>query len=98
MSADNWRTCPQCLAQSTAAANAAFRKAADAYGKVSAADWEALRDAARELDKAEQKDTLREDYELGTTPSGEFYVSYSCACTECGFSHKFSHREQLKRK
>lgn len=42
------------------------------------------------------KETLREDYELGTRRDGEFYVSYRGRCESCGFEKVFEHSEQLK--
>lgn len=50
------------------------------------------------ISNAGSAQTLREDYELGTVPDGEFYVIYRCHCKVCGFKHEFKHSQQLVKK
>lgn len=94
MSADNWAVCPKCLKRAEAEKEKRHAKAAKAYGKVPADEWRALvAEAEKPVDVPE---TLREDYQLGVTDGGEFYVIYRCSCQHCGFAHEFKHEQQLK--
>jgi hypothetical protein len=94
MSADNWTRCPACRAKALAEYVAAKRKLDADYGKVPVEAFVARRDALK--DPPQLEDTLREDYEIGVLPGGEFIVRYSCSCSKnCGFSHKYKHSEQL---
>ena len=43
--------------------------------------------------KCHEKESLREDYELGIDGRGTFYVIFSAEC-ECGFTFKFEHEEK----
>lgn len=40
-------------------------------------------------------DTLREDYEIGVSSKGEFFVDYGASCGVCGFVFSHSHKEPL---
>lgn len=93
MSASNWCACPRCKKNAEAEHAEAIRAANDAYGKVPAKEFADLVRAANQTPPA--KETLREDWELGICDDGEFFVRYSGACQECGFSHEFDHEEQL---
>ena len=94
MSADNWSWCPVCLAEA-ARKHAEQRTATNnAYGKVTADEYQRLRNALPD-EPPEVDLTLREDYGLGVTSAGKFYVSYQCSCPACGFGHRFKHEEQL---
>lgn len=35
--------------------------------------------------------TLREDYEQGIDPKGNYYVCYGCSCSVCGFRWSYKH-------
>lgn len=90
MSADNWEV-------------AARRKEVeDAYGKVDRAAYSlmVIKLEQEETFGAESRagDTFREDYEMGMTREGRFYVRYRGHCTtkDCGFSHEFKTDNQLK--
>lgn len=87
MSADAWQECPRCVAKGTMAYREARRRADEAYGKVSVAQWRVLDETAHSL-KPELRDTLREDYEIGMY-KGVFTIDYHASCTECDFT--FSH-------
>lgn len=93
MSADNWRTCPQCFKTISAQLDEQEREARAAYGKVSAEGYveglEKVRLARAEKD--EDAEVLREDYWLGIEVSGEFIMSYSAHCDRCGFSYKYKY-------
>ena len=93
MSADNWRICPKCDDGRVAAKADAVMTAVNAYGTVPVEQWKALQAKADHIPPA--KDTLREDYEIGTDHTGEFYVSYSCSCQECGFRFEFEARRNV---
>lgn len=93
MSADNWRKCPKCLKRADAEKLKKHEEAAKAYGQVNAEQW---RHMIREAEKpVSLKDDFREDYEIGVTDCGEFYVRYSGSCTRCGWSHTFKHGVKL---
>lgn len=89
MSANNWRICPQCRVSEQKRQDVAMKKAADAYGKVEAAKYDALlKDTvARELDS-----DLREDWEILMGDDGEFRVRYRCSCDTCDFEFGFQHK------
>jgi len=89
MSADNWRECPAC----GPAAVTRSEKLKAAYGKVSIEEYERLVYDAR--DDAPET-SLREDYDIGTTKDGEFYVDYAGSCCECGWSFTYKHSERAK--
>lgn len=82
MSATNWDTCPRCLAERKAAQSQLHKDAKASYGKVSAVEYH----------------SLREDYEIGITDEGEFYVIYRASCEQCDFAHEFKHEEKLSLK
>jgi hypothetical protein len=93
MSANRWKQCPKCTHAELERLRVASQKVADEYGKVSQDDWEKLRvDASpRHLDA-----TLREDWEISIDRTGKFSISYGCGCEVCGFTHEFSHHENVK--
>jgi hypothetical protein len=53
--------------------------------------WKAV--LGEPLDEGEH--TLREDYEIGVTAAGDFYVSYGCHCEKCGFRWSFKRDENV---
>jgi hypothetical protein len=65
-----------------------------AYGKVSSDEYLKLL-AAAERKRPTLQATLREDYEMHTNESGQFYVSYHCGCEKCGLEFRFEHTEQV---
>lgn len=94
MSADNWGICPRCKMEWKAKQDAAFQKAADAYGKLPAAEYEALQEQA--LAPLPEETTMREDYEIWIDEDGFFSLEYSASCKKCGFRHEFKCTEQLE--
>jgi hypothetical protein len=54
---------------------------------------ERLRKALEE-NKQQRRDTLREDWEIGTY-KGKFRVGYGASCSVCGWSKNFEHEEQV---
>lgn len=93
MSADNWAVCPKCRKRLEDERDAAKEEARAAYGKVPAEEWRAL--VAKAEEKVEFEEHLREDFGIGTTEAGVFYIVYRCICNTCGFTHTFKHEEQL---
>lgn len=91
MSADNWALCPKCKQKADQDYEKKMADLQAQYGKIPAAEYvSALRNAeARPV----QRETLREDYEMGTDEYGTFSVSYRASCN-CGFSFKFKHEEK----
>lgn len=83
MSADNWGECPKC-------SKIKAENLAKAYGKVPASEYQKLLDKSKE-----EKNTLREDYEIWTRLSGVFSVSYSCSCSDCNFEFSYKHEETI---
>lgn len=94
MSASNWRECPRCKTKALAQRDAARGRAARAYGKVSADKYaKLLALASAEVDVGE---SLREDYQIGMSSDGVFYVSYRGECQQagCRFQHTFEHEDK----
>lgn len=94
MSADNWTACPRCkknFEKSVADANANLKKS---YGKIDAEAHILASQAVAEMN-FDDRETLREDYELGIL-KGEFYIRYKAHCDKCGFHHEFKKDEVLK--
>ena len=89
MTADNWQECPQCDANK---ASEEFSRTCDleeAYGKVSAEEYEAKRQELIEFIREVPEETLREDYEYQLNPcTATLGVYYKCHCTVCNFGFK----------
>ena len=94
MSADNWMQCPRCLLAEGQRLAEREKVVKDSYGNVPREEYQ-RRVAELAGGAPELPETFREDYEMGVTDSGEFYVSYRGTCTECGLLHEFKHTEQL---
>lgn len=93
MSADNWAICPRCKAKAEEASRKLKLKAGASYGKESPERYlELLEEAGKPVDL---DTTLREDYNLGINSNGEFEIDYSASC-QCGFKHRFNHKEKIK--
>lgn len=82
MSADNWRECPYCVEAAKDAWGEEVAKVAEAYGKVSAEEFLAMREAI-DAGPPPVPESFREDY--GFWVDG-FVVkaSYSGHCKDCG--------------
>jgi len=93
MSADNWAICPRCKIQSDAEFATKRMAVESSYGKIPADEYIASLESVRE--QSELETSFREDYELGVSEIGEFYVIYSGSCTDCGLEHKFRHEQKL---
>ncbi len=93
MSADNWGYCPKCKSEAEKKHRSDKLLAGESYGKIPAEKYIERFNAIQTPKPLEQ--TLREDYHLGVTEDGEFYVDYSASCS-CGFKHTFKHSEKLK--
>jgi chromosome condensin MukBEF complex kleisin-like MukF subunit len=97
MSADNWTTCPKCIALTEDSAEAAQRALDEQYGQVDRDAYKALEEAARDavaavkVARSEQKATFREDYEFTGAEDGIVTASYSGGCRTCGLRVKFEH-------
>jgi len=87
MSADAWRTCPNCLKK-------AENKKEVSYGKVSEEEYLRVVLELEDL-KDQEVQTLREDYEMFTDEDGQFYASYSCSCSMCHFSFVYKYEKDL---
>ena len=94
MSADNWAVCPKCNKQQAEARQKREDEIKAMYGAVPAEKW---LEAKKQFEATEEREeyTLREDYEIGITPDGEFYAIYSGGCRECSFSFEFKHEEKV---
>lgn len=94
MSADNWGDCPKCKVLVAEKNEAEIESVNKLYGTVSVEDFKYRlgRAGAHEYERG----TLREDYEMGVTSHGLFYISYRGYCAECGFEHEFEHGEDVE--
>lgn len=96
MSANNWKQCPVCLVLANHRKVEAEQKAASAYGKVPAREYDALLAQARTM--PEVPEHFREDWEIGISRGGKPFswkVSYSGFCGDCGFEVQFAHTMPL---
>lgn len=94
MSANNWRVCPQCKKRAEHEKQKRLLAAEKQYGKVSSDEYLRLLDKANKVERL--KESLREDWEIGTHDDGEFTIYYACHCQSCGFSHEFNHNLQME--
>jgi hypothetical protein len=95
MSADNWATCPSCRATATTAFETKAKAVNASYGKVSPAEYMQAVKALANAPELIPNETLREDYELGIDPEGEFEVTYRAYCSVCSFNYKFHYSFQI---
>ncbi len=96
MSADNWGACPRCRKIEIEKSSQLKLQVEKQYGKVSSEKYlELLKKAEEPTIVRAGVETLREDYEMGITSDGRFFVNYGCSCDKCGFSHKFKHEIDL---
>jgi hypothetical protein len=98
MSANNWRVCPACKRRLEVEQAARAQAVRDAYGKVSAEQYEEMRCAAEEVVADLLEKTMREDWEIGTGRDGKFFVSYRAKCKNCRFDYSFKHEAQTLEK
>jgi hypothetical protein len=94
MSADNWAPCPQCEKIGEKRSRDLSAAADAAYGKVGADEYLAMLRQASEVAPDDERNTLREDYEIGIS-DGEFYIRYSGTCDKCGFKFTHKHDEMM---
>jgi predicted Zn-ribbon and HTH transcriptional regulator len=94
MSANNWAQCPKCEKKFNESVKMAKANLKNSYGKVEAEAYILASQAVAAM-KFDDRQTLREDWELGII-DGEFYVRYSAHCDKCGFNHEFKKDEVLK--
>ncbi len=93
MSADNWTVCPRCQYKIQQEQERLLARVQVSYGKVPEGDYLYLLKKAKQAPVPEN--VLREDYNVGITDGGTFYVNYRCECTRCGFTHAFKQEQQL---
>ena len=94
MSANNWRTCPECIRNWYDKKEQALRKITESYGKVSVEDYNYSKKEYEKMVRSGVSSTLREYYELGMDDTGLFGMSYHCSCDTCGFEFTYKHEEQ----
>lgn len=87
MSADNWTTCPRCVARGRDKADKELVDVMALYGKIPVREFDEKRAA---LSVFVPSDTFREDYEFYGGETGEVTYSYSGHCTECGLGVDFT--------
>lgn len=88
MSANNWATCPRCLARAKKVEADQLAAVMDTYGKVSLTEFDAARAAIKPVVEALFK-TFSENYEIYGAETGEVTVSYAGGCSVCGLSLQF---------
>lgn len=93
MSASNWDICPACRRRAIIAKDTAIREANAAYGKVSPDEYMKMVTEANKEVKLEP--SLREDWELGITEKGDFYVIYHGHCQTCSFGFDYKYDKKL---
>jgi hypothetical protein len=85
MAADNWAKCPRCVRIAERAKEAFQRRADNAYGNVSAQEYNDLLQRAQA--PIDVPNDLREDYAIGIQ-EGWFSISYGANCKKCGFKYE----------
>lgn len=91
MSASNWQECPQCDANKASEEFSKTNELQEAYGKVSAEEYEAKRQELIEFLREIPEETLREDYNYQLDPStATLGVFYKCHCAVCDFGFIYS--------
>lgn len=86
MSASNWLECPQCDANKASEEFSKTNDLEEAYGKVSAEEYEVKRQELIGFIREIPEDTLREDYDYQLDPAtATLGVYYKCRCTVCNF-------------
>jgi hypothetical protein len=95
MSADNWRVCPQCLLEHRKSMETCLIGHKNQITQALAAIKEnqvlaSIKANISHIDlPSSPKETLREDYEVGISQDGQFFVNYSGYCKACEFSFSF---------
>lgn len=94
MSANNWATCPRCLAKSRDEIEKRAAQLDAQHGATPAKDWMA---EVRKLDDMRKPigEDLREDWELGVTRDGKFKVVYWCRCDKCDFAWQYRYETDV---
>ena len=86
MSADNWTLCPICLEKAATDFKELQKRVETDYGKIPATEYLAL------VEKAENEpdvaNSLREDWNIETTPDGDLELDYRCSFSVCGWQRK----------
>lgn len=95
MSADAWSICPKCARKADEESRGKVQKAAEAYGKVEAREYEKILKEARQPINLEE--TLRQDFEIWVDEDGKFTISFYAQCTEteCDFKYQYKYEEQI---
>ena len=94
MSASHWAVCPQCKVLAAREAHDAMQAVADAYGKVTADEYQAMLTQAV-LQPRTVVPTLAEYYEITGAETGTIKVDYGAGCGACGLRVSFSHSHQI---
>ena len=94
MSADNRTFCPKCSQNFKSKRDKQLECAQRQYGKISRDQYDRLIAAAMEIKQEPCMATLREDFDQGIN-EGIYEVTYSCSCSNCGFSWKYHHEEDV---
>lgn len=93
MSADNWAICPKCKQLKEKGRESLARKVEESYGKISASEWLEAKEKLDTPTRLEQ--TLREDYEIGISEDGGFYVRYEGHCRVCDFHYEYQYDDRV---
>ncbi len=92
MSANNWTLCPRCMKSVEARKAEDKASVEDAYGVIPSEEYAKRREEAHE--DIELDCTMREDYALGMNLLGEFTISFSASCSNCGFHFLYEDKRQ----
>lgn len=96
MSADNWMLCPRCDERHAGIEIQMRKQLKEAYGKVSAEDYDRLKNELAAHQREVLPDTLREDHSfIFDAQCGELDMYYGCTCTADGCGFKFRYRNTV---
>lgn len=94
MSADRWGTCPKCKKKWDADTKQAKLDCAEAYGKIPSEEY--LERLAKVCNPVDLEETLRQDWSITVSNSGEFEIEFSCFCRVCKLQYTYAGKEQIK--
>ncbi|KKL18171.1 hypothetical protein LCGC14_2478180 [marine sediment metagenome] len=92
MSADNWAWCPQCMKHAEATQQKDIVDVEAVYGTIPSEEYAKRREVAYK--DIELSTSMREDWEVGMNLIGEFSVTFSASCSDCGFRFMFEGKRQ----
>jgi predicted Zn-ribbon and HTH transcriptional regulator len=96
VSADKYEICPRCKRLYEEYTEKFRKKVLESYGKVPVEEYLRLMAMANEEKGKDMEPTLAEYIEAYIEQNGDFNISFSSRCTECGFKFSFEHKQKIE--